>query len=161
MGSDPQSYLADECSPESKCDRCGGKNVCWFCPSELWNKYARDFDILCPVCFVALAEGVKDAWKLAPEFYEDEMAHRECKARIKALEEANMRLNYQVYTPVGRTWKETAERRLKYISEFRARAEKAEGALKVAAAHNLELQEENDRLKARIAEKGRTPNDPA
>jgi hypothetical protein len=52
------------------CERCHGSNVTWFAPSDIWNAAHGDFDILCPVCFVTLAEhsGISaTAWKIAPE----------------------------------------------------------------------------------------------
>lgn len=56
----------------------------------------------------------------------DEMAHRECRNQLNDAE-ARARKHWE-------------------------RAEKAEGALKVAAMHNNELEEENDQLKAQVAE---------
>ena len=57
--------------PEGTCDRCGGGNVCWFAPSPLWNTVARShgYGILCPLCFIVLAEaqGLRAAWKIEPE----------------------------------------------------------------------------------------------
>lgn len=59
--------------PEDRCERCGGQNVTWFAPSELWNKAHGVYDILCPVCFVNLAEaaGIRPtAWQIGPEHHE-------------------------------------------------------------------------------------------
>lgn len=59
--------------PEESCERCHRPNVTWFAPSELWNKAVRAVDgpgILCPVCFMQLAEaaGIRPtAWRVAPE----------------------------------------------------------------------------------------------
>lgn len=58
--------------PESTCQKCGGPNIAWFAPSEIWNAAHEEFGVLCPICFVALAEKVghdKDAWIIQPEFY--------------------------------------------------------------------------------------------
>ena len=59
-----------EKSQESVCERCKGVNVVWFVNSELWNKYAKDHDIICPLCFIELAESQgyePTAWELVPE----------------------------------------------------------------------------------------------
>lgn len=60
--------------PEYLCERCHGLNVVWFAPSQIWNQAHGEFDILCPVCFVSLAEaaGIKPtAWQIAPEGYSE------------------------------------------------------------------------------------------
>lgn len=49
---------------ETYCHRCYGANVVWSAPSPLWNAVMRDTDdgtdaydgIVCPVCFIQLAE---------------------------------------------------------------------------------------------------------
>lgn len=59
---------------ESRCERCGGPNVTWFAPSEIWNAACPDSDIVCPVCFCKAAECAgfnKHAWRIAPEFSDD------------------------------------------------------------------------------------------
>jgi hypothetical protein len=62
--------------PESTCHKCGGPNCTWFVKSELWNRIVRSHgepEILCPVCFVALAEArgvTPPAWELVPESLE-------------------------------------------------------------------------------------------
>lgn len=58
--------------PEDYCHKCGGPNVVWFAPNSLWNKSVREAnqpEILCPVCFVRLAEaaGVQAVWEVAPQ----------------------------------------------------------------------------------------------
>ncbi len=63
--------------PEDLCDLCGRPNITWFAPSELWNKAIEgtSHDILCPVCFVQLAEDhgiTPTAWMLAPEVLDNE-----------------------------------------------------------------------------------------
>jgi hypothetical protein len=60
--------------PEDFCEKCGGRNITWFAPSPLWNKYAVEYGILCPLCFVELARAELDAWKIAPEFYAEHSA---------------------------------------------------------------------------------------
>jgi hypothetical protein len=70
MGTDVPGCTEDRSHPEHVCERCHGSNVTWFAPSELWNATHGDFDILCPVCFITLAEqaGVlATAWRIAPE----------------------------------------------------------------------------------------------
>lgn len=42
--------------PESYCHKCGGPNIVWFVANPLWNKYVPDDGIICPVCFVQIAE---------------------------------------------------------------------------------------------------------
>lgn len=126
----------------------------------------------------------------------DEMAHRECAARIKALEEENGLLRRAVLNQCGdnlchsdlksladlvgtntkppekQEFLKSCERFIDQVISERGTLEpgcmtiaqleaelvkqcdctqKAEGALKVAAAHNLELQEENEALKMRNA----------
>jgi len=56
--------------PEHRCERCRGPNVRWFAPSPLWNAAHGEWDILCPICFVQLAEAAgidPTAWQIAPE----------------------------------------------------------------------------------------------
>ena len=56
--------------PEDTCQRCGGPNIVWFADSALWNAYASDADILCPICFAKAAESkgfVPPAWVISPE----------------------------------------------------------------------------------------------
>ncbi len=60
----------DGTMPESVCHRCGGNNVVWFAPNEIWNQVDAPEDILCPSCFVISAElkGITPTgWRLAPE----------------------------------------------------------------------------------------------
>lgn len=62
--------------PEAHCERCGGRNAkCWHSPSPFWNAVMRDqdtgidiHDIVCPTCFVELAEakGIVANWCLRP-----------------------------------------------------------------------------------------------
>ena len=57
--------------PEGCCHKCGRPNIVWFAPNGIWNKVVRDAGekgILCPVCFVQLAEkaGFWGVWKVAP-----------------------------------------------------------------------------------------------
>jgi len=70
------NQAAAKTHPEDFCHRCGGRNATWFAPSPLWNLAVRakgEPEILCPVCFIQLAEeaGINGmAWKVAPESYE-------------------------------------------------------------------------------------------
>ena len=63
--------LLKRAHPEAYCQRCGGPNVVWFAPSELWNAVMGGPDgILCPMCFIYAAEAKgRDgaAWRIAPE----------------------------------------------------------------------------------------------
>lgn len=57
--------------PEDFCNKCGGPNIIWFAPNELWNKHARDHghNILCPICFTQLVEqheGKATVWEVRP-----------------------------------------------------------------------------------------------
>jgi hypothetical protein len=54
--------------PEDVCQQCGGPNIVWFAPNEIWNRVMLDGGILCPICFVQRAEteGIKEIWRLAP-----------------------------------------------------------------------------------------------
>lgn len=56
--------------PEHRCDRCRGRNITWYTDSALWNRVARKWGILCPICFVEIAEEMKiipTAWQLSLE----------------------------------------------------------------------------------------------
>lgn len=61
--------------PEDFCHKCGRPNVVWFAPSSLWNLVVRtkgEPEMLCPTCFIRLAEeaGINgQAWKVEPESY--------------------------------------------------------------------------------------------
>lgn len=41
--------------PEERCTRCGGPNIVWHAPSELWNRAVPEDGIICPLCFVVAA----------------------------------------------------------------------------------------------------------
>jgi len=83
--------LAD--APESVCGRCGGPNRPWAAPSPLWNEVMRGGDIngaetcgiICPTCFMVLAEeqGVAELWRLTAE---------------------RIHVALQTVTPSGRVW---------------------------------------------------------
>lgn len=57
--------------PEHRCERCGGRNIrSWYADSDVWNRVAGDFSILCPICFSELAAnaGIRPtAWRLSIE----------------------------------------------------------------------------------------------
>lgn len=65
--------------PEDQCQKCHGANVVWYTSSEAWNrtiaKQPIRWTILCPVCFIKLAEalgpsigiGRPTAWRILPE----------------------------------------------------------------------------------------------
>ncbi len=71
--SEPPKDEPREAHPEDRCKRCGGKNITWFAPNSLWNRAVRahnEPEIVCPICFVELAEaaGIKPAsWQVTPE----------------------------------------------------------------------------------------------
>ncbi len=55
--------------PEHRCDRCRGRNISsWYTDSDIWNRVAGNFSILCPICFTELAAEVgmePTAWRLS------------------------------------------------------------------------------------------------
>lgn len=56
--------------PEDLCDKCGRPNISWCTDSELWNRVAGEYSILCPVCFAEMAEAagvVPTTWRLSSE----------------------------------------------------------------------------------------------
>jgi hypothetical protein len=56
--------------PEATCERCGGPNVVWFAPNDLWNRVVGSPNgILCPTCFIRAAEasGVEAVWRVTPD----------------------------------------------------------------------------------------------
>jgi len=66
----PEKAAETTAHPEHRCERCRGPNVVWFAPNEIWNAVHGQWDILCPPCFVQLAEaaGIRPtAWRVAPE----------------------------------------------------------------------------------------------
>lgn len=59
-----------EKSPELYCHKCGGPNVVWFTSNAMWDKAvtkAKEPGILCPTCFIQLAEaaGFYGVWKVS------------------------------------------------------------------------------------------------
>jgi hypothetical protein len=60
--------------PEAVCDDCGGANVIWSAPSDVWNKVCRPNGeivadpMLCPTCFAVRAKraGLDVSWTLSP-----------------------------------------------------------------------------------------------
>jgi hypothetical protein len=94
---EPTEPVGDlDAHPESYCHRCGGPNVVWSASSPLWNEVMRGGDIngswqwdeiICPTCFMALAESAG----IASLFYVD-------------AERVNVPL--QTVTPSGRVWNE-------------------------------------------------------
>ena len=56
--------------PEHRCGRCGGRNTIWYADSDVWNRVAGNYSILCPICFCELGEeaGIAPtAWRLSLE----------------------------------------------------------------------------------------------
>ena len=58
--------------PEETCQQCGGKNVVWFAPNDIWNAVVgSESGLLCPVCFIGLADtkGLYQGggWMITPE----------------------------------------------------------------------------------------------
>lgn len=57
----------DDLHPENRCGKCGGRNICWFVESSVWNSIAERHEILCPICFVRRVEAdgkPHGAWEL-------------------------------------------------------------------------------------------------
>lgn len=55
--------------PEDHCHRCGGPNVTWHAPNDLWNQVMPDDGIVCPLCFIKAAAdaGISTpSWRLGP-----------------------------------------------------------------------------------------------
>ena len=84
--------------PESVCRRCGGANPVWSAPSPLWNQVMRGgsingdeefYGIVCPLCFIALAEqrGIADGWRLSA---------------------TDVHVELETVTPSGRVWDDEA-----------------------------------------------------
>jgi hypothetical protein len=77
-------YRSHPCHPlapfqsESICQACGGPNITWFAPNDVWNRVMPDDGgILCPTCFAhaAAAAGIRHAiWRFAPEAERPERA---------------------------------------------------------------------------------------
>lgn len=43
--------------PEHRCDRCGGRNMrSWYADNDVWNQFAGEYSILCPICLSELAK---------------------------------------------------------------------------------------------------------
>jgi hypothetical protein len=57
--------------PELRCEKCGGDNVTWFAPNELWNAVnGSPNGIMCPLCFIRTAEAKgfnTAAWRVDQE----------------------------------------------------------------------------------------------
>ena len=57
--------------PEDFCDKCKRPNIVWYADNDLWNAVVDDCGIiLCPVCFVEMAEarGLKcTSWRVSRE----------------------------------------------------------------------------------------------
>lgn len=52
--------------PEHRCDRCGGRNInAWHADSDVWNRVAGEFSILCPICFSELASDASMEFEFA------------------------------------------------------------------------------------------------
>ena len=62
--------MPDDEHPEDRCDECGGPNIVWFAPNDLWNAVVGSpYGILRPVCFANRAEGigqVSGPWRFEP-----------------------------------------------------------------------------------------------
>jgi hypothetical protein len=66
-----QKLEGNDDRPENRCERCGGRNLHnWYADSDVWNRVAGEYSILCPICFSDLAReaGVMTtAWRLSIE----------------------------------------------------------------------------------------------
>lgn len=64
--------------PEALCMDCGGENVVWFAPNDLWNRVMGSPNgIVCPNCFIKRAERAgldRAAWRLEPEPFDTPLA---------------------------------------------------------------------------------------
>ena len=93
--------------PEHRCERCGGRNMhSWYADSDVWNRVAGEYGVLCPICFSELAEaaGVSPtAWRVSIEGDDPELSkvraqlHNQLKdgARLQAIADAVANLDGQ------------------------------------------------------------------
>ncbi len=74
----PPEVDKPEPQPEDYCHRCGGKNISWATPSDVWNPIMRPDgpdspwewnEIICPLCFAELFEArfPNTSWEMRPD----------------------------------------------------------------------------------------------
>jgi hypothetical protein len=51
-----QAVLKKKEKAEGVCEHCQNFYAVWFIDNEIWNKYHKEYDFLCPTCFMSLAE---------------------------------------------------------------------------------------------------------
>lgn len=73
--------------PEDFCDKCKRPNIVWYADNDLWNAVVGDdWSILCPICFVKLAEekGIScTSWRVSRE--DDDLLVNRLKKELSAL----------------------------------------------------------------------------
>ena len=75
--------------PEDICTDCGGPNVVWHAPNDLWNRVmGGEGGILCPRCFIqrAKADGINEVWRVDTAAMAGE--HGELVGRLRAIVDA-------------------------------------------------------------------------
>lgn len=93
IGGRNRENLVKDAHPEDFCHKCGQPNIVWFAPNELWNKSVRaanEPEILCPVCFVQLAEaaGVNAVWEVAPQHWHAEATQKSVTQAFAVIDKA-------------------------------------------------------------------------
>lgn len=61
--------IQKETDPESTCEMCNGPNPAWMTRTDLWRQACGKYDILCPTCFIELAEranAARSPWTVEP-----------------------------------------------------------------------------------------------
>ena len=86
--------------PEDRCERCKGRNLhCWYADNDVWNRFAGDYSVLCPICLSELASEAglaPTAWRLAIEGDDPEVS------KLKAALHARLKESAQLHAEVKR-----------------------------------------------------------
>lgn len=68
----------DRSHPEGICQECGGPNVAWFAPNQLWNAVmGGEAGVVCPICFMLIARRRgqhSGTWRVVPETWDEPWA---------------------------------------------------------------------------------------
>ena len=130
--------------PEAWCERCGGKNICWFTDNDEWNRVAGDFKILCPLCFASLAYMKGDGGSASWMFYRETYQNLDASASAALLgfanraqerlyaEQATLRAKAQLADDVAARFSFPKEEfrgdyEKNWLSRYRATSKEAEG----------------------------------
>lgn len=86
-------------APEHRCDRCGGRNITsWYADSDVWNRAAGDYSILCPICFSELAAEVgmtPTTWRLSIEGDDPEISKLRTRLHARLKEAADLHVEVE------------------------------------------------------------------